>query len=325
MTVKENVLLFLENNKGKYISGNNIAKYLNVSRNAVWKAINSLKEEGYIINSLKNKGYCLSENSYILSKQSISKYLKVSNLKIEVFDTISSTNTYLKKKAESGSTEKLVVISQEQTEGRGRLGKNFYSPSKSGIYMSILLNPKLHAMQALYITTSAAVAISKAIDSISNKQSQIKWVNDIFINGKKVCGILTEASFDLEGGGMNYAILGIGINLTKPKNNFPREIENTAGYIFDASSETEDYINKIIAEILNNFFQYYENIEKKEYLEYYKEKSMILHKPIYILRGNKKEEAIALDIDEEFRLKVQKPNSEVEYLSSGDVSIRKKS
>ncbi|WP_100065359.1 biotin--[acetyl-CoA-carboxylase] ligase [Miniphocaeibacter massiliensis] len=325
MSVKEDVLLFLENNKGNYISGSDISIKLNVSRNAVWKAINSLKLEGYEIDSVKNRGYMLSENNFILSSQSIKKYLKVPNLEVEVFKTIDSTNSYLKKKAENGATEGSVVISEEQTKGRGRLGKSFYSPSDSGIYLSILLKPKLHAMKALYITTCAAVAISQAIDTISNSSSTIKWVNDIFIDNRKVCGILTEASFDLEGGGINYAILGIGLNLTMPSNGFPSDIKNIAGTIFNEKNLINDYKNKIIAKILNNFFYYYPNIEKKEFLEEYRNRSLILNKEIYLLRGDSKEEALALDIDDEFRLKVKKKDDTIEYISSGEVSIRKKS
>ncbi|HHX67617.1 MAG: biotin--[acetyl-CoA-carboxylase] ligase [Miniphocaeibacter sp.] len=324
MTVKEKVLLFLENNKGEFISGNYLADKLNVSRNAVWKSINSLRKEGYEIDSVKNKGYCLLENNFILSKQSIHKYLKIDNLNIEVHKTLDSTNDFLKKYAENNCPEGKIIIAEEQTQGKGRLGKSFYSPASSGIYLSILLRPKLHASQALYITTCAAVAVSRAIDEISGENSQIKWVNDIFLNNKKVCGILTEASFDLEGGAMDYAILGIGLNLTKPSGDFPEEIKDIAGHIFHKDNLPKDYKNKIIAEVINNFFEYYPNIENKEFLKDYKERSLILNKPIYIFRGNKTEEATALDIDNEFRLKVLRKNGEIEYLSSGEVSIRKK-
>ena len=324
MTVKENVLFFLENNKGEYISGNELAKELNVSRNSIWKSINSLREEGYNIDSVTNKGYCLSKDNFILSRQSISKYLTNKNFQIEVFETIDSTNDYLKKKAESGEKEGYIVISQEQTKGKGRMGKNFYSPSNKGIYMSILLKPNIHASKALYITTAAAVSVSKAIDILSHNESSIKWVNDIFVDDKKVCGILTEGSFDLEGGGMNYAILGIGLNLISPESGYPKELENIAGNIFDKNNLPFDYINKIIGEIINNFFYYYKNLEDKEFLEEYKKKSFILNKEILILQNDKTEKAIALDIDEEFRLKVKKENNDIVYLSSGDVSIRRK-
>lgn len=322
MTVKDNVLLFLENNKGEYISGNEIAKKLNVSRNSIWKAINNLKSEGYDIDSVKNRGYSLKEDSFILSKQSISKYLKNRNMNIEVLKTVDSTNDYLKIKADK-SEEGTTVISQEQTKGKGRLGKSFYSPSNSGIYMSILLKPRIHASKSLYITTAAAVAVSKSIDEITGENSKIKWVNDIFLKERKVCGILTEGSFDLEGGGLSYAILGIGLNLTNPENDFPEDISQTAGTIFE-NNPPKDYKNKIIANIINNFFEYYYNLEDKEYLDEYKNRSMIIGENISIIHGNKLENVLALDIDDEFRLKVEKENGKIEYISSGDVSIRKR-
>lgn len=323
MTVKDNVLLFLENNKGEYISGNEIAKKLNVSRNSIWKSINSLKSEGYEIDSIKNKGYSLKEDSFILSKQSILKYLNNKDFDIEVLKTVDSTNDYLKIKAEESEKEGTIVISEEQTKGKGRLGKSFYSPSNSGIYMSILLKPKIHASKSLYITTAAAVAVSKSIDELTGERSKIKWVNDIFLNKRKVCGILTEGSLDLEGGGLNYAVLGIGLNLTNPEKEFPESISHTAGTIFE-NNPPIDYKNKIIGDIINNFFEYYSKLEEKEYLEEYKNRSMIIGENISIIHGNKLEDALALDIDDEFRLKVKKKNGSIEYLSSGDVSIRKK-
>lgn len=323
MTIKDDVLLFLENSKGEYLSGNDIGEKLNVSRNAIWKAINSLKKEGYNIDSIKNKGYCLDKNNFILSEQSIAKYLNYKNLNFEIFDTIDSTNTYLRKKAEEGAKEGTVIISEKQTQGKGRMGKSFYSPHNNGIYISILLKPNLHGSQALYITTCAAVAVANAIDEISGENSQIKWVNDIFLNNKKVSGILTEGSFDLEGGGINYAVLGIGVNLTTPANGYPKEIENIATSVFSNKLPPYDYKNKIIAAILNNFFGYYPNINKKEFLIEYKEKSFILNKPISIIQGNSIKQGIAIDIDEEFRLKVSTENGDIKYLSSGEVSIRK--
>lgn len=323
MNLKENILYFLENNKGEYISGSDIAKKLNVSRTSIWKAINSLREDGYEIDSITNKGYSLSSNNFILSKHSILKYLNNKNVKIEVFDCIDSTNDYLRNKAECGEEEGYIVISQEQIKGKGRLGKTFYSPPKAGIYMSILLKPNIHAGKALYITTAAAVSVSQAIDSLTGKKSSIKWVNDIFLDNKKVCGILTEGSFDLEGGGMNYAILGIGLNLIIPNYGYPSELKNIAGSIFERDNLPYDYRNRIIGEIINNFFKYYTNLEDKIFLDEYRNKSFIINKDIFVLKGENTEKAIALDIDEEFRLKVKKENGEIVYLSSGDISIRK--
>lgn len=323
MSVKIKILDILENNKGEFISGENLAKTLNVSRNSIWKAINSLKKEGYNISSITNKGYCLNLNNNILSAESILKYLKTDFFDIEVHKTINSTNTFVKELAVNGEKEGLVVVSEEQTSGRGRFSRKFYSPKGSGIYMSILLRPNLHASNSYLITSSAAVAICNAIDFISNKESKIKWVNDIYLDNKKVSGVLTEASLDFESGLIDYAVLGIGINVFKPKEGFDKEIENIATSIFDKESEKSgDIRSELIAKILENFLNFYKNIENKSFLEAYKEKSLLLNKEVNILSKNSTEKALVLDIDNECRLKVKLEDGTIKLLSSGEVSLK---
>ena len=169
MNVKQQVLAALERNKGEYISGTNLSKRLNVSRNAVWKAIKSLQDDGYEINGVKNRGYSLSTNSDIISAQSVAKFLSsdAKHFDIEVCDVVDSTNTQLKIEAGNGALEGRVIIANEQTSGRGRMNRKFYSPSHTGIYMSILLRPKITAEESLFLTTAAAVAVAKSIEEIS--------------------------------------------------------------------------------------------------------------------------------------------------------------
>lgn len=323
MSVKIKTLNILENNKGEFISGENLAKTLNVSRNSIWKAINSLKKEGYDISSITNKGYCLNLNNNILSSESILKYLKTDFFDIDVHKTINSTNTFVKELAINGEKEGLVVIAEEQLLGMGRFSRKFYSPKGCGIYMSILLRPKLLASNSYLITSSAAVAICNAIDFISNKESKIKWVNDIYLDNKKVSGVLTEASLDFESGLIDYAVLGIGINVFKPKEGFDEEIENIATSIFDKESEKSgDIRSELIAKILENFLDFYKNIEDKSFLEAYKEKSLLINKEVNILSKNSAEKAIVLDIDKECRLKVKLEDGTIKFLSSGEVSLK---
>lgn len=324
MSVKEKTLTVLENNKGNYISGAELAKELSVSRNAIWKSIKTLQSEGYNIDAITNKGYCLSENTDILSKQSISKYLDDDiNLNINVYKTIGSTNTFVKELASNGEAEGLVVISEEQTAGRGRFGRKFHSPKGTGIYMSILLKPKMHASESFLITTSAAVSVSRAIESISNKEAKIKWVNDVYCNNKKACGILTEASFDFESGLIEYAVLGIGINIVSPKEGFNTEIKDIATGIFDDESlVTPDIRSKLIAEVLNRFLSYYKNIKDKSFLKEYKERSLLINKEVNIITNKSTTSATVLEIDDECRLKVRMEDGTVKLLSSGEVSIK---
>lgn len=323
MSVKNKTLNILENSKGNFISGEELAKTLNVTRNSIWKAINSLKKEGYNISSVTNKGYCLNLNNNILSSEGILKYLKTDFFDIEVHKTINSTNTYVKELAVSNKKEGIVVIAEEQTSGRGRFSRKFHSPKGSGIYMSILLRPNLHASNSYLITSSAAVAICDAIDSISNKETKIKWVNDIYLDNKKVSGVLTEASLDFESGLIDYAVLGIGINVFKPEGGFDKEIENIATSIFDEETvESGDIRSELISKILENFLNYYKNIESKEFFRKYKEKSLLIDKEVNILSKDSTEKAIVLDIDNECRLKVKLENGTIKFLSSGEVSLK---
>lgn len=208
MGTKEQVLTLFENNKGKYFSGEYIAENLSVSRNAVWKAVKSLRNEGYNIDAIQNKGYCLAVETDILSVQGIQKYLNpiCKNMELNVIPTLNSTNTLVREKAAK-------------------------------------------------LTTMAAVAACEAIEKVSGEKAQIKWVNDIFVAGKKVSGILTEASFGLGDGYLEYAVLGIGINVFPPRDGFPDELEKIAGAVFREAQN--DGKNHLAAEFLNHFMEYY--------------------------------------------------------------------
>jgi BirA family biotin operon repressor/biotin-[acetyl-CoA-carboxylase] ligase len=324
MNLKQQVLIKLETNRGISISGAKLAKELYVSRNAIWKAIKSLQDEGYFINAVTNKGYCLTDSNDILSAQSIIKYLKdeTKDLRLEVFKTVSSTNTVLKNAAEAGESEGKVIIAEEQTGGRGRMGREFYSPPDTGIYMSILLRPTVTAMESLFITTAAAVAVARAIETVAGCTASIKWVNDIYCYGKKVCGILTEGALDLENGKLKYAVLGIGINVIPPKEDFPDELKKIATAIFKDNDYTADGKSRLAAQVLNHFWSYYESLEQRKFMEEYRRRSFILGKEINIIAGDVTKKAIALGIDDECRLIVREEDETITALSSGEVSIR---
>ncbi len=321
MSVKDKVLNELEINKGEYISGGDLSKTLGVSRNAVWKAIKSLEKEGYSIDAIPNKGYCLNADNDILSSQSISQHLNY-KLPIQVYKSISSTNTILKEQAENGAVHGTVIIAEEQTAGRGRMGKIFYSPAGTGIYLSILVRPDIPAGESLFLTTSAAVATARAIEDVSDKKADIKWVNDIYIDNKKVCGILTEASFNIETGKLDYAIVGIGINICFPDDGFPDEIDNIATAVFDQKSDSAHKRSMLIANLLNYFMNYYDNFDKKEYVDEYIRRSFILGKELYVIENNQSIHATAIKIDKDCRLKVRFDDGKEKWLTSGEVSLK---
>ena len=281
MDVKQQVLSYLENNKGQTVSGGKLAEILGVSRTAVWKAIKSLEENGYSITASTNKGYTLSGSNDILSVQSFRPFLdnKMKDLDIKVFDSRDSTNNLAKTLAQNGEEQCTVIIAEEQTAGKGRLGRSFYSPHSTGIYMSIILRPQMSAQQALLITTSTAVAVSKAIEDACYLDTQIKWVNDIYSDNKKLCGILTEASIDFETGGLQYAVVGIGINVSTVSESFPYELSEIATSIYP-HNYARAVRSKIIGNILNNIFTYAENLGSKTILEEYKKRSFLIGKEI---------------------------------------------
>ena len=322
MSVKDEVLKELENNKGDYISGGQLADNLGVSRNSVWKAIKALEKSGYEINAIPNKGYCLAEKNDILSSYSIKQHLKNPHLDISVFSSVTSTNTILKEMAEQGAKEGTVIIAEEQTAGRGRTGKQFYSPKGTGIYISILLRPDIPAEESLFLTTSAAVATARAIEDVSDKSALIKWVNDIYLEDKKTCGILTEGAFNVETGKLDYAIVGIGINVCIPDGGFPDNIKDIATAIFDKQTDSINKRSILIANLLDYFMEYYKDFKSKSYVKEYIERSMIIGKTITVIEGSKTSVAKAIDIDKNCRLKVQFEDGTTKWLSSGEVSTK---
>lgn len=334
MSTKDKVLKILEENKGSSISGEDIAVQLNVSRSAVWKAIQELRKEGYTIEALTNKGYSLSTDNDVISVQGILPYINNPDIKnrIYVYKTIESTNLTAKKMALDGALPGTVVIAEEQTQGRGRRGRSFFSPADTGIYMSILLKPNFDPSKSVLITTAASVAVCRAIEAVTGIYSQIKWVNDIYVQDKKVCGILTEAVTDFESGHIEHIVLGIGINFKTSSNDFPQDIRTIAGSIYQGNTKGMASRNQLIAEIINELFVINEKLEAREFIKEYRSRSMVLEKEIKVIKGGSYVDmnsalesapmAIAIDIDEDGGLVVQYPDGSRETLSSGEISIR---
>ena len=323
MGTKDTVLALFEKNKGFFISGERIAEELNLSRTAVWKAVKKLQSEGYEIKAVTNRGYCLKKESDVLSVRGIKSNLddNCKSLRPEVFVRVDSTNSICIEKAKAGEREGYVAVSGSQSAGRGRRGKAFFSPAESGIYMSILLRPTgLTENQVLHFTTMAAAAVSEAIETVSDKKAEIKWVNDIFINGKKVCGILSEASYSITNGSLEYVIVGIGINAYEPAGGFPSSIADIAGSVFDEPASGNK--NRLAAEVLNRFMTYYRHLPDTPYSDEYIRRSMVIGKDVMVHSGKDVVKAHVLGIDEEFGLKVSYEDGSIDILRSGEISIR---
>ncbi|MBE6868417.1 MAG: biotin--[acetyl-CoA-carboxylase] ligase [Ruminococcus albus] len=322
MAVKNELIKLFEQNRGRYLSGEEIADSLGCTRGAVWKAVKKLQSEGYDISAVTNRGYRL-DSADMLSAAGIEKYLTDnSGISLTVYKETDSTNTRLRELATEGAPEGTAVIAGMQTGGKGRLGRKFFSPSDTGLYMSILLRPEMTAADAVRITTAAAVAVADAVEKISGRKADIKWVNDVYIDGRKICGILTEAAFSLENGGLDYAVCGIGINVYEPEGGFPEDIKDIAGAVLDTPAD--DVRNRLAALVLENFMNYYNKLSENSFLQGYQSRLMWRGEDINLIRGSEITPAKLIDADEKCRLLVKYEDGTEDTISSGEISIRKR-
>jgi BirA family biotin operon repressor/biotin-[acetyl-CoA-carboxylase] ligase len=327
MNTRENIINQLERRHGDFISGEEIAASLGISRAAVWKVIRKLIDEGYAIEAVRNSGYRLAVEckKRHISAERIQQYLEVP-LNIRVYSEVNSTNI-IAREAAIDTTSELLIIASSQTAGRGRYGRSFFSPAGSGLYMSFLLHPSCEAVDSVLITTSAAVAVARAVDSlrcelgVMDDPSKIKWVNDIYLHERKVCGILTEAQLNLETAKLDYAILGIGLNVLEPEGGFPDEISSRAGFIFN-SDAPDDIFDRLTAKIANEFFRIYPVLDKSSFIEEYRSRCFIIGREVTVWKGELSYQAVVKGIDDDLRLIVCKDSGETEALGSGEVTLK---
>ena len=238
------------------------------------------------------------------------------NNKLICLDSVDSTNTYLKKLAREGC--------DEGTAGHGRSGRAFYSKGGVGVYLSVLLKPECSPESLASLTPHLAVAVQKAIERVCGVKADIKWVNDIYVGGRKVCGILTEAAMDFESGLVSYVIVGIGINTRIPEGDFPEEIRGIAGAL-TGSGGIPEFRCRIAAGVLDRLMREYDRLGSTECYEKYRSRSLVTGKDINILSpGREPIAARAVDIDRDFALIAELPDGSVKKISSGEVSIRLK-
>lgn len=322
MDIKQSVIKELEECRGQSISGSYLAAKLNVTRSAIWKAVKALQKDGYMIDAATNRGYLLRPDNDILSEESIRPLLKGEAISfiLDVRSTVTSTNTVAKALALEGVPHGTVVIAAEQTSGRGRMGRSFYSPPNTGIYLTLILRPDLKPEDSLLITTCSAVAAARAIESIANVRADIKWVNDILVKGKKVCGILTEASLNFESGRLEYAVVGIGVNITT--RDFPDGLNSTAGAVLAEKPSDIPICSALAAEVLNNMAECMNSLTDRQWLDEYRKRSFLIGKEILVLKGNDKLAATAIGIDDKAGLIVRYDDESTETLSCGEVSVR---
>lgn len=350
MTTKEKILQILNNCQNEFVSGESLAKEFDISRAAIWKAIRALQNEGCKIESSKHDGYKLLTQTDIFSENLFRAELEklnslYSNSHIECFKEIDSTNSHamniLSKcgalrdfsgtLTESGiKFNKSIFVAESQTAGRGRLGRTFVSPEKTGIYMSLIFAPKDGISDPAKITAFTAVAVAHVLEKLFNVDAKIKWVNDIFINGKKVCGILTEGTMNFETRKIEAAVIGIGINIFKNSvftNSADLKLKNVAGSIL----QNEDFKNakitraKIAAEIVNETFSIFEQ-NSSIIIDEYRKRSFLIGQTVNVHPIIDDEKSVysaqVLNIDDDANLVVKLPDGTTRALYSGEVSIK---
>lgn len=314
MGTKEDVLKVLIGNSAGYISGEALAQSLGKSRAAVWKAVKVLQKDGYSIDAVTNRGYRLSEDNDILNAGIVQSKL-CDDIEVIYYPSVDSTNTQAKRLINDGKNNTMLIICDEQTAGRGRQGKSFYSPALTGIYMSFVTHPMTALKNAVTATTAAAVAVCRAVEQLTDKKPKIKWVNDVFLDGKKICGILTEAVTDFETQTVTSVIIGIGMNIKTI--DFPDDVENAS--CLGANVKRAD----LIAAITNELYKI-NNSGYGDFISYYRSHSMLIGEKINFIKDDRVTPATAVEIDGEGGLIAELENGERVTLRSGEISIRKR-
>jgi BirA family biotin operon repressor/biotin-[acetyl-CoA-carboxylase] ligase len=306
--LRNKVLKLLTENK-KYVSGEDLSSLLNISRTAVWKHIKRLRDEGYEINSSSGKGYKLINLPSQISKSAIKSSLStgVIGSYIKILDDVDSTNNYAKKAALNGGKEGFTVISKQQNSGKGRMGRIWESPDKKGLYMSIILKPEGRVSGIKLITLMASLAVCKAINELYSINAYIKWPNDILVNSKKICGILTEAEIIGEVDTISHIILGIGVNVYQEKADFPEDIRQKATSIkLCKGTNSIIDINILCSHIIDNLNLLYENLLNNEIqtiLSEYESNLGIVGNTISFIKDSNKITGKVLGIDKKWTVK----------------------
>ena len=343
-SVQERALAILNRNRGSFFSGQELADELGVTRAAVWKAVEKLREEGCEIKAVTNRGYALGEDSDVLNRDSVAQRLSDAATsfyhKLIFLKETTSTNDYIQERYASEAEEGLVVSAEYQTQGKGRYGRSFYSPRGTGIYFSLLLKPNCEAQYAIQITVAAAGAGISACEKVAQKrldeEVKIKWVNDLYLRDKKICGILTEGTASVETGKMERAILGVGFNLTVD-DDCPEDLRRIAGGLF-AERAPVGARAALMGAFLNDFYGWYERLFKRgddeqtrarqELLKEYRARQFLVGKKIDVLNGGREptqaRAASAVGIDDNFRLLVCYDDEpfKIVALNSGEARVR---
>jgi len=322
MSTKNQLLAFLKESKGNWISGESISRSLSVSRAAIWKHIQKLREDGYLIESSPKKGYILKKTSPLLLTHEIREGLSTEvfgRRDIIYFSETDSTNTRAKALADQGAPEGTVIVSEKQTVGRGRKGRNWFSPSREGIYVSLILRPDISPDEAPKTTLLTAVAVAEALISLTRLKVNIKWPNDILISGKKIAGILKEIKAEMDA--IDYIIVGLGLNVNTP--DFPDDIREKATSILIETGAPFSRV-RVIKEYLKQYERYYKifgSIGFDPILARWKTLSNIIGQQITVESMGTEHTGQVQDIDKDGVLILKDNSGQYHRIFSGDVRL----
>ena len=322
--MKEAVLAILKQQEGEFVSGQSISETLSVSRAAIWKDIKALQDDGYQIEAVTRRGYRLTGGPDRLLRESVLPLLQRDHRESLIcLKSIDSTNTYAKTLPAREGQERLYITAEEQTGGRGRRGRSFYSPAGMGLYLTGLYHPQTLPPFLSNFTAYVAVALCLAVEKTCGIRPQIKWPNDILFQGKKLCGILTELAFEGESGAVQYLITGMGINVGQQPEDFPGDIRDIAGSLA-MFCQPKPALSPLCAALINELDAAYDAFlaSDKRYWSLYRERCATLGQSIYILSGQQKTPAVAEGLAEDFGLMVRYEDGRRETVYAGEVSVR---
>lgn len=324
----EAVLSLLRAGNGAYLSGEELSRQLGLSRAAVWKSVEALRKAGYTVEARSGLGYCLRSAPDALTETEIRQHLGPTarvGREIQCFDEIDSTNTYVKQIALTGAADGTVVVANAQTAGRGRMDRSFQSPPDRGIYLTALLRPALPVEKLLPVTAMTGVAVCEAVERVCGVRPQLKWPNDPVLNGRKLCGILTELSLEAETGRLQFLAVGIGLNVSQHPEDFSPELREIATSLEQELGRAVSRPALAAEEIaaLDRMDTALRAGLWRPYLEAYRKDCVNLGKRVQLLKpSGERETAEALDIDEQFGLIVRDANGQQRTIRSGEVSVR---
>jgi BirA family biotin operon repressor/biotin-[acetyl-CoA-carboxylase] ligase len=322
MSKKAEILFLLKESRPEYISGEEICQKINISRTAVWKHINTLREEGYVIEAVPNRGYSLVSVPDRLYADEIQEGLDTGFVGKAVFfyDSLFSTNRQARDLAQGGAVGGTLVVTEEQTAGKGRMGRGWYSPKGTGVTCSLILRPAIEPGQAPPVTMLTAVAVASAVERVAGVSPGIKWPNDLLLDGKKICGILTEMNAEMER--IHFLVVGVGINVNTDY--FPEDIKDIATSLYLAGGRRVSRLD-LLRRYLMEFEHYYQQWMDYGFgpvLEEWKKRCVTLNRPVRISTPRETWEGWAVDVDNTGALVLRTDDGELKNFVAGEVSLR---